>query len=174
MEIFDFYEFLKRNSLIVIQVFIISCLTRLNLWSKYTRQTDIHHTYIDIDSKDRETERRQRAGRREIRRQISNHTMHAYACRCSLVIEPVRRRKQNHLSRFYRHTFNWTDSMANSRICMVAPAAYQNGPLMPYWKKSSIDLFEPPVDVEHKVRYYWQSHVCLLVRWKTFLSYLPV
>jgi len=40
------------------------------------------------------------------------------------------------LSHLALHTFNCTDNMAKSRIWMVAPAAYQNGPLMPYWKKT--------------------------------------
>lgn len=31
--------------------------------------------------------------------------------------------------------FSWTETIENSSIWTEAPAAYQNGPLIPYWKK---------------------------------------
>lgn len=33
--------------------------------------------------------------------------------------------------------FSWTDTIENSSIWIEAPAAYQNGPLIPYWKRST-------------------------------------
>lgn len=34
--------------------------------------------------------------------------------------------------------FSWTETIENSSIWIEAPAAYQNGPLIPYWKRSTI------------------------------------
>lgn len=33
--------------------------------------------------------------------------------------------------------FSWTETIENSSIWTEAPAAYQNGPLIPYWKRST-------------------------------------